>query len=147
MIYPLLLEIVLFTTYLLLIVRKYGVLGSISESYYTLPRNKNYLFTIFMMSIGIINILTGNIYLVLSGAGLAFTGVAAQYRNRITNAVHYIGAVIGYALGCLAISPFFLVFIVILSAILKQTVIENKTWWTEVIAFYLIMIGLLIKYM
>lgn len=140
-----LIHILLFTSYLLttrIIFKK--VPESISETYYLFDKKRGFLFTLWMMSMGVTSFFYPSVWLMISGIFLCFTAVAAQYKDRITNVVHYIGAVGGYLFACFEINIFFIGALPILAFLLRD--IKNKTYWIEVGYFFIITTGLIIKF-
>jgi len=138
--------LVVFVSYVLFIWIKYGVQESISDSYYRLPNNYNFIFTLFCWGFAIPAILAGNTLLMfLAGSGIAFVGAAARFKEIMTKQVHMIGAFCGVIFSQLSIFFDFkmwyinVVFIVgALIIILLKKQIKNYTWWIEILAFSLI---------
>lgn len=123
----------------------YGILPSISDSYYRLPKKWNFLFTIFTWGYAlpalIIGIeLTNNFLMFLAGAGICFVGAAAQFKQKLTTTVHVAGALIGITSSQLSIAIDFkmlyvnIIFIV-LALLFKLLKIKNATYWIEILAF------------
>lgn len=76
----------------------------------------------------------------VAGSGIAFVGAAAAFKERMSDKVHTIGAVIGVVLSQLSILLDFRMYIVnlifvALSLILIIGRVKNKVWWIELIAF------------
>ena len=90
-------QLVVFLLYVGFIIKRYGVLPSISDSWYVLPLSQQFLFTLFTWGLGIPMLLYGNIWFFLSGAGLSFVGAATAFKSKIglTKEVHYGGALVG----------------------------------------------------
>ena len=90
-----------FFGYVGFIVTKYGVQSSVSGSYYRLPRNWQWVFTIitwgYALPAMIIGLdITGNGLVFLAGAGIAFVGASpAFHKLGIERTVHTIGAIVG----------------------------------------------------
>lgn len=143
-----------FIGYLSFIVNRYGVLPSISDSYYEMKKNKFYggaLFTLFVWSLSIPIIIIGSTPLMFfAGAFLAFVGAAAAFEDlEMTKRVHTIGAVGGIGFGFLSMVLDFQLneityFMLLASLILYLLKIKNLIWWVEVLAFVLIILGLFI---
>jgi len=138
-----------FVGYVSFIIGKYGILPSISESYYRLPKNLTFLFTLFCWGFAlpatIVGLdLTDNFLMFFAGAGIMFVGAAAAFKEKMTKKVHFIGAAIGITAAQLSTAFDFhmyyvnVVFITIaLTILLGKTVgrIKNYVWWIEMIAF------------
>jgi hypothetical protein len=141
----LLLMLASFFGYTLLIASIYGIQTSVSESYYKLPRNLQWLFTIATWAYAIPAIiigleLTDNGLVFLSGAAICFVGASPAFKSLGLEAdVHLVGAVVGV----LAMQLFLLVTglwwitvaFIIISIITALTKTKNLTWWVEVWAF------------
>lgn len=142
-----------FISYVTFILLKFGVLPSISESWYRLKGLQKSLFTWFCWILGGLMLFQTNGETGLffcSGGGLLFVGAAAMFKTdeAKSNYIHPLGAIFGI-LGALAgiyverhsFIPFgVFVFISVLIAIFID---KNKTWWIEMTAFTTILLGLL----
>ena len=151
--------VAVFAAYVTLIVAQYGVLTSISESYYRLPRIQRPFFTLFCWGFAIPAILIGSTPLMfLAGTGIAFVGAAAAFKEEMTDKVHYIGAIGGILASQLSIaidSKLYILNAVFLSGLtllfaFKKRIINKKDeetyfWWIEILAFTVICIDLFTK--
>jgi hypothetical protein len=154
-----------FLLYVGYIFKNYGVLASLSESYYMLTKNKGALFTLFCWGIGFPLIVHENIFFLLSAIGLIFIGVAPNYkpiidytqkyvmcdssRKTIIWWIHHVGAAIGITFAFIGLSVIYgqtLLFILflILTLVFYVSKLKNLIWWIEILAFSLIIIGLII---
>lgn len=143
-----------FIGYLSFIVNRYGVLPSISDSYYEMKNDNLFgggLFTLFIWSLSFPLIIVGNTSLMFfAGAFLAFVGAATAFKDlKMTRRVHTIGAVGGIGFGFLSMVLDFQLneityFMLLASLILYLLKIKNLIWWVEVLAFVLIILGLFI---
>lgn len=153
-------SLMVFISYLTTITWKYGLLPSISESYYKLPSNRKFIFTLFcwgfslpLMMLGLEQ--TDNVLMFLAPAGIAFVGAAAAFKgNKLTYQVHMTGAIIGVLLSHLAIWILYQQYIVGAIAFGLMIILIGLTWlkfkvnyffWIEVIA-YLSIIYCVISY-
>ena len=141
-----------FVLYVTFIVNRFGILPSISESWYRLEGLQKSLFTFFCWSIGGLMLFQTNGdtgYFFLSGAGLSFVGAATMFKTdeAKSNYVHPIGAVSGIIGAHLGIiferhiyipSIIFVIFYLSIILFVKR----NKMWWIEIFAFITILIGL-----
>jgi hypothetical protein len=152
----------LFFSYLIYIVRKYGILKSISQSYYELDQNDRWAFSFVMTIIGFCGFkISDTLLMNISGLLIILVGVFARFRDKITDYVHVGCAVLGIlsaflSLGldysawwylCIFIANLILfVGLTLLSKVSKKFIdiwdYNNLTWWIEIIAFCLIIIGL-----
>lgn len=97
-----------FIAYVSTITYKYGILPSISESYYRLPRQQSMFFTLFCWGFALVAMILGiltvdSVLLFLAGAGIVFVGAAAAFKEPLTGKVHSYAAGIGIVLSQLAI--------------------------------------------
>jgi hypothetical protein len=87
--------------------------------------------------------------LILSGAGMAFTGAAPAFREKLVDKVHGAGAISAILFGFIELSlrnqwiPL-TIFGVMMLFINYPHRIKNATWWVEVAAFVCIIFGLII---
>jgi len=137
-----------FLAYVGYIWAKYGVQKSISESYYVLPKKKNWLFVAFTWLFAFPAMVLGNSLLMLfAGGGIVFVGAAAAMHTFPTRAWHLTGAIGGMILACLAmITQFGMWYLLpaIAVAILIAFLVDKKhlMWWAEVAIFVAISIAL-----
>lgn len=127
---------------------KYGIQPSVSESYYKLPRNKQWLFTIATWGYAILAMiiglqLTGNGLVFLAGSGIAFVGAAPAFHGiGLERTVHTVGAFVGVTAAQAFISiilGFWWITLgfAIVSGFLfcwKKTY-THFVWWVEITAF------------
>lgn len=150
--YLLTIQILLFILYIGYITRKFGVLYSISDSFYQFGRFRSPWFTLFSFALGFTTVgytvFTENVLFFLSGAGFVFLGAAASFREwNVTRYVHYVGALVGVFLFLIAIGVEFgiwgsLVGFIYLTLVVLMTDSSNKIWWIEIIAFLMIISGM-----
>ena len=142
------LMVTVFLAYVTFIWSKYGIQKSISESYYVLPENLNWLFVGFCWLFAFPAMILGSSYLMtLAGAGIVFVGAAAAMHTFPTRGVHLTGAVGGMILGCLAmIFQYHMWYMVVgvAIAILLALLFDKKhlMWWAELAIFTAISIVL-----
>src|SRR5210317_2210087 len=128
-------QITIFILYTTFIVYRHGILPSISESWYVLPRGQKFLFTLFTWGLGIPMLFYDSGALFLSGSALTFVGVATQFKTSIsfTREVHYAGALIGVLVpliyfGISSDNWLPLIVQVVASMIITLTKTQNKIW-------------------
>jgi hypothetical protein len=138
-----------FAGYVSFIIGKYGILPSISESYYRLPKNLTFLFTLFCwgfaLPAAIVGLdLTDNFLMFFAGGGIMFVGAAAAFKEQFTKRVHFIGAAIGITAAQLSTAfDFHMYYINVIFVVLALTIllgkylgkIKNYVWWIEMVAF------------
>jgi len=147
-------QIFIFITYLTFVISKYGILNTISESYYKLSEAMNFLFTLFCWGVGFpLFIGHPQALFIASGTFLSFVGAAAMYRmdDKATQIIHTTGAIGSILFGFLGLGihlhvwyPFILYLLSIIA--IKILKIKNPTWWIETFAFIFIILGLIFKY-
>jgi hypothetical protein len=149
---------VIFTSYITYIAINYGVLPSVSDSYYSLPKHRRWLFTITFWSFSFPLIIAGETGLMfLAGASICFTGAApafdpdreANKSSTMQRKVHIMSAIVGITASVFAIFFNFgasVIGIITLGSIiaLKLLKVNNVTWWIEVVAYYAILSTLLL---
>jgi hypothetical protein len=157
------LQLIAFISFISYIIYRFGVIKSISNSYYLLEPNRRFLFTIFCWAIGFpLIFLEGRLFF-LSAVGFIFTGVAADYKipqltykyilhihapqRTMVWWIHHIGAGIGILFSFLGLwinfgHPELLIIFLISTLTIYLFNINNKLWWIEIIAFILILFGL-----
>jgi hypothetical protein len=134
-----------FMSYIIGILLLYGVLPSVSDSYYHLPKKWNFLFTLFCWGFAIPTLiigvdLTDNFLMFLAGGGICFVGAAAAFREKLTEQVHVGGALVGIISSQLSIAFDFKMFYIniiflVLAGLIKLLKIKNNTYWIELLAF------------
>lgn len=150
----LLISFIIFTLYVGLVTLKFGVLKSVSDSYYSIKRK--YLFTLALWGFALPAIIAANlngvtlpgVLMFLAGSGICFVGAAPEFRLKLDGDVHVIAAVSGVVLGMASIWLFGYWYISVLFAVASLVIrftLKNYTWYIEVLAFYLIMLGLLLN--
>src|SRR5688572_13256361 len=131
-------QLLLFTLYIGHVIRKYGIQGSLSDTYYVLEQK--WAFSVILcFSIGLLHLTHGTILFFLSGALLCFVGTASDYRRaRTTRAVHYIGALGAISLSLIELCRHGIWWPVEACIVLIMPIsfLENRYWWLEITAFY-----------
>jgi surface polysaccharide O-acyltransferase-like enzyme len=143
--------VLLFISYVSFILLKYGILDSISESYYKEDKHSKFLFSAFIFGLSIpFMIIGGTTLMILAGLFLSFAGIARAYKEEFAGTVHIIGATGGISLGYASMwidfhlwyLPIIMGLFALLSTLFK---LKYHTWWIEILAFILVIIGLIIK--
>lgn len=142
----LIISAVVFISYVVGIVLKWGILPSISDSYYKL-RKYNPLFPLALMGFAIPAMLAGNTALMfLAGSGIIFCGTAGAFKEHLTSRIHFSGALIGIASGLASLWIDFSLWYFIPAMIISSFIIwknaKNYIWWVEILSFTLIILGL-----
>lgn len=147
-----------FLIYMSWITIQFGILPSISESFYAL-RDKfgdssllPWTFWLFLINISwpIFPLLQFNGFSFFAMSGIILVGAAAQYRmGSPTENVHVIAATSGILLAFIAIGFVFggwawawLPGTALIIGVLNLVKIKNYTWWIEVISFVMILTAL-----
>ena len=152
------LQLAVFIGYIGYVISKFGVLPSVSESWYRLNENRQgILFTLFCMALGVLMIYQSNEtspWFFFSAAGLCAVGVATAFnwKGAFTDVVHGAGAGIG--IGCALIglwveynNPMPFAAFLLISVLMKAFNIKNMIWWIEMAAFLVIIFGLFYRFM
>lgn len=138
-------QFLIFIFYVSFIYSKFGILTSISESWYSLNGNSKFLFTLFCWSLCICMILYNDLFLFLSGCGFAFVGAATSFKDSLTKWVHNIasGVAVILAFVYLLINGLYIIPIIFLIlTVLIFYLTKNKIWWIELSSSILIFLGL-----
>lgn len=144
-------QTIIFIAYILFTVYKFGVLPSISDSWYKLGTHW-YWFTALTWGLGLPLIwMDKGALLSVSGILMCFVGIAGAFKNdNVIHIVHYTGAACSiifafvYLSVNVSIMPVILMAAFLLYAIFSK--MKNSIWWIEIVAFTLIEVGLLIGY-
>ena len=143
----------IFIAYVAFIWKKFGVLPSISESWYRLQGLEKSLFTFFCWGVGIPMLFQTDgttAWFFCSGAGLGFVGAATMFRSgdKTTRWIHFIGAFAGMVCGLMGVgfergdfTPS--IIWVVISLIILLINFKNRMWWIEISAFFALIYGLL----
>lgn len=134
-----------FLSFVIYITIKYGILSSISKSYYMLPEKLKILFTLFCWGYAIPAIILGSDLLFLvAGAGIVFVGTSPNYRTVGTagNVHNYAAmvAIISSQLSILFNFGYWQITMLFLTGSLLLTYLprkyqKNNVWWQEIFAY------------
>jgi hypothetical protein len=143
----LLIQVISFITYMTYVIYNFGILKSISESYYKLSRAGKFLFTLFIWSISIPMAMYGTALFFWSGACLSFVGAATMFKDdTMTKKVHYIGAFLGFTLALVALSFVGIYYPLLCGMIIVAVCVEynppNKIFWIETLIGAFLIAGL-----
>jgi hypothetical protein len=131
------------------VTRKFGLLKSISASYYKVPSP---LFSIWIAAIAFLFVVIGQTMLIfLAGGMLCYVAVAPAFLRIDMERAHIIGAVSGIVLGFASMIldyelyylPVMMIIFIIAAYLLN---FNYRTFWIEVAAFILIITGLFINH-
>ena len=153
LIYSFFTMLAVFVTYVGFIWAKYGILPSISDSYYHLPKQLKPLFTLFCWGFALpaaiigFTLAEGSVWQFLmffASGGIMFVGAAPDFKSEtgMDRLVHYISAVVGVIFSQLYILLVFPEIFYIPLAFTIFSIIflyfKNKVeeiWWIEILAF------------
>lgn len=152
-----LLQAFVFLSYIGFIVYRFGVLPSISESWYRLePLRKSYLFTLFCWSLSTLMLFQTNettAWFFASGAGLAFVGAATMFKwtGAYTDKIHGLGAVVGIVCALVGLGVEYnnwmpTALFVAVGTTISAFKLQNRIWWIEIAAFVSVISGLLYRF-
>jgi len=138
--------VAVFVGYVSFVVAKYGILPSISDSYYHLPEKWNFMFTLALWGFAMPAMILGTPVTGLmfgACAGIMFVGAAAQFHKKVTKTVHIIGATLGMGLSQIAIATAFgmwpitavSVGLVGLIVLFRKQLKYKHVWWIEIVSF------------
>ena len=134
----------IFTLYTSFVWIKYGVQRSISESWYTIEPKEKFLFSIFCFGLGLPMWLYDSIWFIVAGSLLCFVGSATMFKEKTTGIIHNIGAAgaIVVSLAGLVTFDIWIPALLMAAGFVALQKVENKVWWVETLAVYLILSGL-----
>lgn len=130
-----------FISYVSYIWYKFGIQKSISESYYVLPKKKNYLFTLFTWIFAIPVMFIGNSLLMFfAGGGIVWVGANAAMHEEPTRAIHLIAAIGGMILGGIAMIFQYDMWYMTAGVAASLPIIylidkKHFMWWAELVIF------------
>lgn len=150
-----LIQITVFVTYILFIMKRYGIQKSISHSWYKLGSHW-YLFTLLTWGLGLPLIwMDKSPLLSASGVLMCFTGVAGAIKmDKVIHIIHYTASACAIifcfvyisvnvsVLPVIVMASFILFLLIRKAAFSELTPFKNTIWWIEVLAFTLIEVGL-----
>lgn len=133
----LILSVIIYSAYIIYIVRKYKVQTSVSESCYRLPDKLKFIFTLVIWALAFTMITAGQtLTIFISGGALLFVGAASLFkRSKMEKIVHNIGAGVavtgslismGIDFGLWGLVGYNLILFITLYLISK-----NSIWWIE----------------
>lgn len=143
------LTVVAFWAYVGYIMAKYGVLPSLSDSYYHLPlKKRDIIFTsVFYYTAIAVIILAESGLMFAAGVGICAVGTAPQFERSYAKPIHYIGAAFAALF-----SQLYIIFIaelwpltgilVLIGLILYLLKVNNIIWWIEMVCFLTAFIAL-----
>jgi len=152
MILLLLFQVFVFLWYLSFVIKNYGILPSISDSWYKLPLSIKYYFTFFTWGLAIPMMFYGGLWFFLSGIGFGFVGAATRFKlnDKFTPVFHFTGAALGILSALIGLGYIFndwtpLIYFLLISCALIVSNIKNMIWWIELLAFTLVVWGLALQ--
>lgn len=137
-------QLIILLAYLAYLVKRFGVLTSISDSTYFLERKKRHYFTIVLWSIALLNFFQPmEMYGAVAASMLMFTGATIVFKNDdgFSDKVHYTSAVVALVLSVVGLIVMYGMWWMPLSIIafcglaLLLDKIKNFVWWLEIIVF------------
>jgi len=158
--YIALVQLLLAAAYCFYIYKRYGILDSISASYYKLLHdNKSRDFVIFSWGVGLPMFLyiyqyvwQAQLCFMLAGFFLCVVGIASAYKESFVDKIHNLGSVGAIVLGFAGIifqdhwwGLIPLVAFIAASVYMIAKKVDNKTWWVEIAAIVCIFVRLIIK--
>jgi hypothetical protein len=141
-----------FIGYIVYIVIKYGIQTSVSESYYKLPRNRQWLFTVFTWTYSLLALIIGlelkdTPLVFLSASGIFMVGTAPAFHSKdgkhtLEGIVHTVGASVGILFMFIYIGIdlgywYIALIFTLLTAIsyFIKVIKNNYLWWIEIYAY------------
>lgn len=139
-------QLVVFILYVSYLVYRYGVLESISYSYYKTGERR--LFQLFCFLIGLPFLTYGDPFFMIACFGLLLVGMTDDYMrvdSRVVGKVHYKGAGVGIGAALIGLGW---VYVAVFAGVLTPLLfVRNRVWWIEIAAFVVIGAGLINRFM
>lgn len=144
-------QTLIFVAYVWWIVKQFGMLPSISASWYAEgPSHKKWMFILFVCSISALTLLLAwkSLWFIGSGLSLLIIALAPAFNSehKIVGVLHTGGTVAGIAFACYALLTHRVYFPVIMCAagsiIPERLRIDHVTFWVEIISFTAIVLGI-----
>jgi len=143
MITSIIITILTFVLYVGFIWIVYGAQKSVSNSYDVLPKEHQYLFTLFCFALGMNIIILGvetTSFMFFAGASIVFVGASPRLKLKHEKQVHMVGAIGSIVFSQLAIIfgyemwQFVIQFLITgsLALLLSE---NHKLWWAQIFAF------------
>lgn len=142
-------QILCFGAYIWYIVAKFGVINSISESWYVDgATNWKFIFFLWIISFATCFLYSYSPWFILSGTSLFLVSGVPMFRGeKLIGILHSVFTVGGIAFACYALLQCNLYFPVIgcvlSSILLARLKVNNTTWWTEIACFSAIELGVI----
>lgn len=138
----------LFTLYNLYIILSYGWRKSISDSYYADDQSNLFYFFLFFSGVPLMFV-AQTFLMTLAVTFMVVVGAAPAFRREMEKTLHFIAAIGAIVFSILAlyiemgqvVVPSLIILFVAFSEIFK---LKNKTYWQEMVAFYLSIVGIII---
>ena len=138
--------------FLAYVVINFGILSSISESFYRIKNNWLFSTVLIAFSLCILAfaiIYTDSILLTIAPFGIITVALAPRFKDKHKAWIHYTGAAVGIGSGLAAIWLYYGlwwvdVIAIVLYLAVKITKSNNSLWWGEIIAIFTIISGLLL---
>lgn len=143
--YLLITSFTIFTLYIIGVMVVYGVLPSISDSYYHIPQGYKLIFSFALIGFAFPIVMFDKKFLnFIAGGLICFVAVSPDFHLVYEGDIHYACAVGGVIFGMLSLwinyKGWKYVVVFILLAMLVILTLPNATWWVEVLAFYTILV-------
>ena len=139
-------SLAIFTLYIIGVMWFYGVLPSISDSYYHLPQGYKLIFSFALIGFALpLIIYTNKLLIFIAGGAIMFVAVTPDFHSE--GAIHFICAIIGIVSGIfyLIVSKQYLISIIaFIIGIILYIFASNHIFWIEIVSFYTILLGIII---
>ena len=136
---PTFISVFIFTAYLLWCYFMFGILKSVSASYYELAKmNKGFIFTLVLWGFSLPVMIAGDsAWFFLAGSAIFFVGAAPEYKYKLEGDVHYAAAVLSILFGLIGIvdKGDWEIALGLAVGIALLRLVKNYTYWQELLAF------------
>jgi len=143
---PAIYSILVFTPYLFGCYFLFGILKSVSASYYEIKHKAIFTFVLWGFALPVM-IAGDSAWFFLAGSAIFFVGAAPEYKYKLEGDVHYVAAVLSILFGLIGIvdKGDLEIALGLAVGIALLRLVKNYTYWQELLAFYGITLYIILR--
>ena len=138
-------SLAIFTLYIIGVMWFYGVLPSISDSYYHLPQGYKLIFSFALIGFALpLIIYTNKLLIFIAGGAIMFVAVTPDFHSE--GVLHFVCAIIGIVSGVFYLffnKQYLISIIAFIIGIILYIFASNHIFWIEIVSFYTILLGII----
>ena len=138
-------SLAIFTLYIIGVMWFYGVLPSISDSYYHLPQGYKLIFSFALIGFALpLIIYTNKLLIFIAGGAIMFVAVTPDFHSE--GVLHFICAIVGIVSGVFYLffnKQYLISIIAFIIGIILYIFASNHIFWIEIVSFYTILLGII----